>query len=105
MGQTLEGFMCILFGLCTTGYDSPDEIKFHNTPLVNSTWTSKYGTEYIFPQPSAFVPMCESDTISAPSHGFVNGLWTAMPIGANHQFTVKAGVTFPIDEGFIYLGI
>jgi len=174
--QTLEGFMCILFGLCTTGYDSPDEIKFHNTPLVNSTWTSGYGTQYTFPQPSAFVPMCESDTISAPSHGYVNGLWTAMPVGANYkitvkdpnpdcihnnpssmayamiciiffsmfvqmseglhfgvvpyvsrpalgvvsgmvgaggntgalisgQFIVKAGVTFPIDEGFIYLGI
>ena len=174
--QTLEGFMCILFGLCTTGYDSPDEIKFHNTPLVNSTWTSGYGTQYTFPQPSAFVSMCESDTISAPSHGFVNGLWTAMPVGANYkitvkdpnpdcihnnpssmvyamicivvfsmfvqmseglhfgvvpyvsrpalgvvsgmvgaggntgalisgQFIVKAGVTFPIDEGFIYLGI
>merc|ERR1719326_1900073 len=81
--------MCIAFGLCTTRYDSPDEPKFHGLPKVNSTWESAYGDVYSFPQADLFVSVCESDQVKSPSHGFVNGIWTAMPMAVGRKIMVK----------------
>jgi len=87
--QTLEGIFCIIFGLCTTSYDSPDEVKFQSAASVNSTWESEYGVVYSFPQSNLFVSPCESDLVNSPSHGFVDGIWTAMPMSAGRKITVK----------------
>merc|ERR1719502_2158347 len=66
--QTLEGFMCIVLGLITVGYDGPDEHKFDGMPKVNSTWQPMAGgVAYTFADPEFQVGPCASARVRAPS--------------------------------------
>jgi len=87
--QVFEGIFCIVLGLITQQYDSPDEIKFHGAPLVNSTWSDAYGQEFLFTQSALGVSPCESDLVRSPSHGWMNGVWTMVPVPVNTLIVVK----------------
>ena len=88
--QTFEGFMCIMLGLVTLSYDSPDEPKFKGLPKVNSTW-SPMGTDgltYTFSDPAFQVKPCGSYLIRSPTHAWVGDDWTVMPTKPNTFITV-----------------
>ena len=88
--QTFEGFMCIMLGLVTVGFDSPDEHKFAGLPKVNSTW-SPMGTDgvtYTFADPAFQVKPCGNYLIRSPTHAWVNDVWTVLPTKPNTFITV-----------------
>jgi NNP family nitrate/nitrite transporter-like MFS transporter len=91
--QTLEGLACIMLGLVTVGYDSPHEDKFKGLPSVNSTWDAprweepRFTTTFTFD--SVLVPSCDSNLVRSPSHGYVNGVLTPMPIAAGSWITIR----------------
>merc|ERR1711988_342309 len=88
--QTFEGFMCIMLGLVTRDYDSPDEHKFAGLPKVNSTWypLGRDGVSYMFHEPEHQVVPCGSYLVRSPSHAWVDDTWTALPVKENTFITV-----------------
>ena len=85
--QVLEGVMCIVLGLITINYDSPDEPGFKNLPKVNSTWTDSYGSVYFLD--SITVKKCGSALVRSPMYGVRNGLSMPMPMPSGTLITVK----------------
>jgi len=88
--QTFEGFMCIMLGLVTQRFDSPDEHKFIGLPKVNSTWfpMGNDGVQYMFSDPAMQVEPCGSYLARSPTHGWVDDVWTVLPTKPNTFITV-----------------
>merc|ERR1719240_671036 len=87
--QTLEGIMCIVLGLITQPYDSPDDAKFVGAPKVNATYISNYGESYVITDPTLMVKPCASGLIRSPATALKNGISVAMPMDANTLITVR----------------
>merc|ERR1719231_1480595 len=78
--QVGAGVMCIVLGLITTRYDSPDEPKFSGLPKVNSTWEDEWGNEWLFPQANLRVKPCASVLQRTPEYAIYEGAMTKMPM-------------------------
>jgi len=78
--QVGAGIMCIVLGLITTRYDSPDEPKFAGLPKVNSTWEDEWGNEWLFPQANLRVKPCASALQRTPQYAMYEGAMTKMPM-------------------------
>merc|ERR1719502_1668351 len=96
--QTLEGFMCIMLGLVTLDYASPDELYFIGQPKVNSTWSMGDGITYTFGDDMPIgngvfkdlrVKPCASALLRSPTHAWYGDEWTRFPLKPNSLFTVK----------------
>ena len=89
--QMLEGLFCVLMGLITVGYDSPDELKFADKvayPNVQGIYMHGSVTYTINGTLGELTP-CSSEMIRAPETAMVNGVFRQFPVALDALIQIK----------------
>ena len=90
--QTIEGLFCILMGLVTVGYDSPDELKYDANPELypHVQGIFNYGSQtFVIPGELGDLSPCSSEMIRAPATALLNGVETSFPVALDSLIMIK----------------